>query len=157
MGLVLMLVGGAVCIVWGGAHLVPTRKVVAGFGELSTDNRRLLAMEWIAEGLTLCFVGAFVVVGNRGAHAPSADARLSVGEARCGSAHLGRCLLARVHVLAHGKDRLGDALVVGLVAQPQGERVLAGLECAQAQREALAGAIEHTIVGKQRPGIARIE
>lgn len=44
----------------GVAHLVPTRSVVAGFGGISLDNRRVLTMEWVAEGLTMLFVGALV-------------------------------------------------------------------------------------------------
>jgi hypothetical protein len=38
---------------WGVAHLVPTRSVVAGFGSISLDSRRVLTMEWMAEGLTM--------------------------------------------------------------------------------------------------------
>jgi hypothetical protein len=46
--------------VWGVAHLVPTRAVVAGFGTISTDNRRVLTMEWVAEAVTMLFVGALL-------------------------------------------------------------------------------------------------
>jgi hypothetical protein len=57
----ILLYGGAgVIFVWGAAHVAPTRGVVAGFGELSPDNKRIITMEWIAEGLTLCFVGVLV-------------------------------------------------------------------------------------------------
>lgn len=45
---------------WGVSHLVPTRAVVAGFGEISRDNRRVLTMEWVAEGLAMIFAGALV-------------------------------------------------------------------------------------------------
>lgn len=47
---------------WGLAHLVPTRKVVAGFEPLSKDNRLVITMEWVAEGLTLVFLGALVAL-----------------------------------------------------------------------------------------------
>lgn len=50
----LMLVG------WGTAHLFPTRSVVAGFGEISSDNRHILTMEWIIEGVSLIFLGLLV-------------------------------------------------------------------------------------------------
>jgi len=50
--------GSVAIFLWGIGHLIPTRNVVAGFGELSPDNRRIITMEWIAEGLTLCFAGA---------------------------------------------------------------------------------------------------
>lgn len=55
---VLLAVGSAVPILWGVAHIIPTKAVVAGFGELSVDNWRILTMEWVAEGLALIFLGA---------------------------------------------------------------------------------------------------
>lgn len=45
---------------WGVAHLFATRGVVAGFGELSADNRRIITMEWIVEGVAFLSVAAFV-------------------------------------------------------------------------------------------------
>jgi chromate transport protein ChrA len=42
---------------WGIAHLFPTRNVVRGFGEIGTENRRVITMEWIFEGVTLIFAG----------------------------------------------------------------------------------------------------
>lgn len=58
-----LLYGGSVVIaLWGIGHLVPTRSIVAGFGTLSQENARIITMEWIAEGLTLCFIGALVAV-----------------------------------------------------------------------------------------------
>ena len=54
----LMLYAGSIVItLWGVAHIVPTRSVVAGFETLTEDNRRIITMEWVAEGLTLCFIG----------------------------------------------------------------------------------------------------
>jgi hypothetical protein len=41
----------------GVAHIMPTRKVVAGFGPLSNDNRLAVIIEWVAEGMTLIFPG----------------------------------------------------------------------------------------------------
>ena len=41
----------AVLLTWGAAHLLPTRAVADGFGNISQDNRRVLVMEWIAEGI----------------------------------------------------------------------------------------------------------
>ena len=57
MGDLLVYVGSGVIFAWGVGHLVPTRSIVAGFGDLTVDNRRILTMEWTAEGLTLCFLG----------------------------------------------------------------------------------------------------
>lgn len=53
-----------VAIAWGVAHLAPTRAVVSGFGELAADNRRILTMEWVAEGLTLIFIGVLAALAG---------------------------------------------------------------------------------------------
>lgn len=53
----LLLTGAGLIAAWGVAHIVPVKAVVAGFGDVSADNRRLVAMGWVAEGLTLLFVG----------------------------------------------------------------------------------------------------
>ena len=37
--------------------MIPTRKVVAAFGEISEDNKRIITMEWITEGVALVFIG----------------------------------------------------------------------------------------------------
>jgi hypothetical protein len=58
----LAYVAAVLVFAWGVAHLVPTRKVVSGFGDIGTDNRRLLTMEWVAEGLAMLFVGVLVAV-----------------------------------------------------------------------------------------------
>ena len=54
--------GAALLVLWGVAHIIPTRNVVAGFGALSEDNRINITMEWVAEGLALTFVGALVAL-----------------------------------------------------------------------------------------------
>jgi len=58
---VLLYVGAGVITLWGIAHIVPTKSVVSGFGPISQDNKRIITMEWIAEGLTLCFIGLLVL------------------------------------------------------------------------------------------------
>ncbi len=58
---VLLYIGSAVLIVWGIAHIIPTRNVVSGFGAISKDNKRIITMEWVAEGLALCFIGFLVL------------------------------------------------------------------------------------------------
>jgi hypothetical protein len=35
--------------------------VVDGFGEISPDNRRIIAMEWVVEGVALIFIGALII------------------------------------------------------------------------------------------------
>jgi len=57
---ILLYIGSGIIFIWGVAHLVPTKAVIAGMGQISEDNRRLLFMGWIAEGLTLCFIGVLV-------------------------------------------------------------------------------------------------
>jgi hypothetical protein len=59
---VLLFVGAAIISVWGIGHLIPTRSIVSGFGEISPDNSRIITMEWLAEGLTLCFLGVVVAL-----------------------------------------------------------------------------------------------
>ncbi len=55
---VLLYAGSALIAFWGVAHLFPTRSVVAGFGEISVDNKRIITMEWIVEGIALIFIGS---------------------------------------------------------------------------------------------------
>jgi hypothetical protein len=58
---ILLYIGSIVITLWGMAHIVPTKSVVTGFGLISEDNRRIITMEWIAEGLALCFIGSLVL------------------------------------------------------------------------------------------------
>ncbi len=54
---ILLYAGSIIITLWGIAHIAPIKSVVNGFGKISEDNKRIIAMEWIAEGLTLCFIG----------------------------------------------------------------------------------------------------
>ena len=45
---------------WGVAHLFATKGVVKGFGEITIDNRRIITMEWIVEGVALVSLGVLV-------------------------------------------------------------------------------------------------
>lgn len=58
---ILLYVGSIVITLWGIAHIAPTRSVVTGFGPISEENRRIITMEWVAEGLALCFIGLLVL------------------------------------------------------------------------------------------------
>jgi hypothetical protein len=53
----LLFAGSALTMLWGIAHLFPTREVVDGFGDISEDNRNIITMEWIVEGVALIFIG----------------------------------------------------------------------------------------------------
>ena len=57
MNEILIYIGSAIIILWGIAHLIPTRAIVKGFGDISADNKKVLTMEIVAEGLTLIFLG----------------------------------------------------------------------------------------------------
>jgi hypothetical protein len=54
---ILLYLGSALPLFWGIAHLFPTKSIVKGFGDISLDNRRIIAMEWIVEGVALIFIG----------------------------------------------------------------------------------------------------
>ena len=54
---VLLFLGASLITLWGIAHLFPTKRIVAGFGSLTADNRRVLTMEWLAEGFFLITLG----------------------------------------------------------------------------------------------------
>lgn len=56
----LLMSGGILTVLWGVAHLFPTRSVVRDFGEISVDNRHIVTMEWIVEGVSLIFIGVLV-------------------------------------------------------------------------------------------------
>jgi hypothetical protein len=62
MSQVLLYIGAIVTGIWGISHLIPTKNVVAGFGDISEDNRNIITMEWIIEGVSLIFIGALVGV-----------------------------------------------------------------------------------------------
>jgi hypothetical protein len=59
---VLIITGGSLNILWGTAHLFPTISVVNGFGKISQDNKLIILMEWVNEGLTLIFIGTLVIM-----------------------------------------------------------------------------------------------
>ena len=65
---ILLYVGAALPLFWGIAHVFPTKSVVKGFGDISPDNRRIITMEWITEGVALMSVAAFVVVATAVGH-----------------------------------------------------------------------------------------
>ena len=59
---ILAYIGAAFVAFWGIAHLFPTKNVVADFGDISEDNRNIITMEWIVEGVALIFIGALVAM-----------------------------------------------------------------------------------------------
>ena len=61
---VFLWIGSLLPIVWGIAHLFPTGSVVKGFGSISEDNRRIITMEWITEGIALMSIGSVVLAAT---------------------------------------------------------------------------------------------
>ena len=61
MSAVLLYISSFFLVFWGIAHLFPTKNVIREFGEITADNKRILAMEWINEGATLVFLGILVL------------------------------------------------------------------------------------------------
>jgi hypothetical protein len=74
----LIYAGACIAAAWGGAHALPVRRVVAGFEPLTEENRRILTMAWIAEALTLVFLGVLAAVV-----APAAAAGDQMGRLVC--------------------------------------------------------------------------
>lgn len=62
MSNVLSIIGALLAMVWGIIHLFPTGNVVRGFGDINEDNKNIVRMEWINEGVTLIFLGMLVII-----------------------------------------------------------------------------------------------
>ena len=77
----LAYVAAVLVAVWGVAHAVPTRQVVAGFGPISVDNRRIIRQEWLAEAFTMWGTAAIVIAATA---AGGADTRAWVYRAAAG-------------------------------------------------------------------------
>lgn len=56
----MIYIGATLPLFWGIAHLFPTKSVVRDFGDISDDNRNIIAMEWVIEGIALMFTGLLV-------------------------------------------------------------------------------------------------
>jgi len=61
---IVLCAGAVLPLLWGTAHLFATKSVVKGFGDISLDNKRIITMEWIVEGVALVFVGAVVLAAT---------------------------------------------------------------------------------------------
>jgi hypothetical protein len=59
---IFLYLGAILPFAWGIAHLFPTKSVVKQFGDISMDNKRIISMEWIIEGVSLIFIGVFVSI-----------------------------------------------------------------------------------------------
>ncbi len=59
---IILYISAAMLVFWGIAHLIATRSVVKNFGHVSPDNKKIIAMEWINEGVFLIFIGTVIGV-----------------------------------------------------------------------------------------------
>lgn len=59
---ILIYIGAALPFFWGIAHLFPTQSVVRDFGEIGDDNRKIITMEWINEGVALIYIAVLVAL-----------------------------------------------------------------------------------------------
>jgi hypothetical protein len=59
---VLAYIAAILTALWGVAHAIPTRRVLAGFAPITNDNRRVLLQEWLAEAVTMWGIAALVIV-----------------------------------------------------------------------------------------------
>ena len=57
---ILLYLGSALPFIWGISHLLPTKSVVSEFGDITLENKRIITMEWIIEGVALIFIGVIV-------------------------------------------------------------------------------------------------
>jgi hypothetical protein len=90
MGTALAYGAAAVIAIWGVAHVIPTRQVLAGFAQVSADNRRIIAQEWLAEGFMMWGTAAFVI---------AATAATGAGDGRAWAYRVAAGLLLAVGVL----------------------------------------------------------
>jgi uncharacterized membrane protein YwaF len=58
----LLYVAGTLILLWGVSHLFPTANVVRDFGNISFNNKMIIKMEWITEGMVLIFLGLLTVI-----------------------------------------------------------------------------------------------
>jgi hypothetical protein len=61
MAAILAYLAAAVVALWGVAHAVPTRQVLVSFEPITTDNRRIILQEWLAEAFTMWGIAAMVI------------------------------------------------------------------------------------------------
>ena len=82
MSEVLAYAAAGILVLWGVSHAIPTKQVVAGFGDIGLDNRQVITMEWVAESVAFWFVAILVTLTTMSDMAPEAAAvtyRVSAG------------------------------------------------------------------------------
>lgn len=64
MGAFLAYTAAVAVAIWGVAHAVPTRQVISGFAPITTDNRRVILQEWLAEAVTMWGIAGIVIAAT---------------------------------------------------------------------------------------------
>jgi hypothetical protein len=59
---VLAYLAGAILVVWGVVHVVPTRQVVRSMEPSTNDSRLVITQEWIGESLAMWGLATLVIV-----------------------------------------------------------------------------------------------
>jgi hypothetical protein len=62
---ILLYTSGILILFWGITHFPPTAITVRNFGDITFNNKLIITMEWIVEGLTLIFIGILIIVVTR--------------------------------------------------------------------------------------------
>ena len=62
LAIALLFAGSIIILVWGAAHFFPTGTIVRGLGPISDDNKKIITMEWLAEGVAMCYMGILVLL-----------------------------------------------------------------------------------------------
>ncbi|HPG41197.1 MAG TPA: hypothetical protein PLP19_08255 [bacterium] len=58
----LLITAAIFLIFWGTGHLLPTRAIVKGFKNISRDNKYIITMAWLCEGLLLIYIGVMLIL-----------------------------------------------------------------------------------------------
>lgn len=61
---VLAYTAAGLVALWGVSHAIPTRRVVAGFGSITSENRLVLVQEWLAEAFSMWGIAAIVIIAT---------------------------------------------------------------------------------------------
>jgi hypothetical protein len=84
MSAVLAYISAGLVAAWGVAHAVPTRQVLASFEPVTTDNRRIIRQEWLAEAFTMWGTAVVVIAATAAGGGTAPDIRSWVYRAACG-------------------------------------------------------------------------
>jgi hypothetical protein len=76
MDKILIYISSIIITIWGIAHIIPTKNIVRGFGEITKDNKLIITMEWISEGILMIFIGLLNLFITLFGNSQSQEARI---------------------------------------------------------------------------------